>query len=168
VDETKRHLDTLRLELDSRRPDILPGIPQAILPALRRVVQQSQAFKTIIRVPIKGRTKEGNDDDGKKRRREEASQRAITIARAQERQMMKDKLDEHGKFATLCETRLTRLSAGTNIWNKTLQIHRVIKTAKDAPADDKDRSRMQMRQEAMGHWEKLFAYCGYRAHVFER
>lgn len=38
-------------------------------------------------------------------------------------------------------------------------MNRVIKTAKEAPVDEKDRSRMQMRQEAMGHWEKLFANC---------
>jgi hypothetical protein len=36
---------------------------------------------------------------------------------------------------------------------------RMIKLAKEVPVDDQDRSRMQLRQEAFGQWEKLFAYC---------
>lgn len=159
MDEAKRHLDTLHLEPDSKRPDIPPGIPQAIIPVLRRVVQQSQAFKTIIRVPIKGRTKDGKDDAGKKRRREEESQRANSAARSQERQVMKDKLDEQGMLPSASQCASNDALLGTNMWNRTLQINRVLKTAKEATVDEKDRSRMQMRQEAMGHWKKLFAYC---------
>jgi hypothetical protein len=158
VDEARRHLDTLRLEPDSKRPDIPPAIPQAILPILRRVVQQSQAFKTIIRVPIKGRAKDGNEDAGKKRRREE-SQRADSTARYQERQVMKDKLDEQGRLSSAAQFVSNDALIGTNMWNRTLQINRLIKMAKEAAVDEKDRSRMQMRQEAMGHWEKLFAFC---------
>lgn len=158
ADEARRHLDTLRLEPDSKRPDIPPAISQAILPILRRVVQQSQAFKTIIRVPIKGRAKDGNEDAGKKRRREE-SQRSDSTARYQERQVMKDKLDEQGRFSSATQCVSNDALIGTNMWNRTLQINRLIKMAKEAAVDEKDRSRMQMRQEAMGHWEKLFAYC---------
>lgn len=36
---------------------------------------------------------------------------------------------------------------------------RLIKMAKEAPFNEKDRSRMQLRQEAFGLWEKMFASC---------
>jgi hypothetical protein len=42
---------------------------------------------------------------------------------------------------------------------------RMIKLAKEVPVDDQDRSRMQLRQEAFGQWEKLFAYCESPRHI---
>lgn len=72
---------------------------------------------------------------------------------------MKDKLDEQGMLPSASQCASNDALLGTNMWNRTLQINRVLKTAKEATVDEKDRSRMQMRQEAMGHWKKLFAYC---------
>ncbi|GHJ83681.1 hypothetical protein NliqN6_0083 [Naganishia liquefaciens] len=150
VQDANRNLDDLRLETDAKRPDILPGIPQGILPILRRIVDQSQAFKTILRASVKGKEPsistggpEKGDAAGKKRRREGMSNTENAVAGPMERQAMRDNLDQEG----------------TNLWNRTLPISRLIKTAKEAPIDVKDRSRMQLRQEAFENWDRLFAHC---------
>jgi hypothetical protein len=99
LEDVHGNLAKLRLETDIKRPDILPAIPQAILPILRRVVQQSQAFRTMLRVSVKGKIKGGKQDEaGKKRRREAATDPESAVAGSAERQRMRDKLDEEGEW----------------------------------------------------------------------
>ena len=93
------------METDAKRPDILPGIPQGILPILRRIVDQSQAFKTILRASVKGKEPgistggpEKGDAAGKKRRREGMSNTENAVAGPMERQAMRDNLDQEGEL----------------------------------------------------------------------
>ncbi|KAJ9111062.1 hypothetical protein QFC19_001260 [Naganishia cerealis] len=151
VDEAKRHLDNLKTDPDPKRPDIPPGIPQSILPVLRRIIQEAQVFKGLLRAPIK--TKAARDkhiEEGKKRRREDPAEVQSGVARSQERQNMKDKLDE----------------LGTHLWNRTLLMNRVAKLAKEAATQvDNDYSRTQTRRDALAEWDKLFAYSRYAAYA---
>ncbi|KAJ9115465.1 hypothetical protein QFC22_005223 [Naganishia vaughanmartiniae] len=152
VDEAKKHLDNLKTEPEPKRPDIPPGIPQSILPVLRRIVQQSQVFRDLLRVPVKAseaKSKKVDQDKEKKRKRDDQAEAELAVART-ERQKMKDKLDE----------------LGTNLWNRTLLINRVTKMAREAARQiDDDHSRKQTRQDALAQWDKLFAYSRYAAYT---
>lgn len=113
----------------------------------------------MLRVSVKGKIKGGKQDEaGKKRRRETATDSQSSVAGSTERQIMRDKLDEEGELNVTVLINSDSF-AGTNLWNRTLQMSRMIKLAKEVPVDERDRSRMQLRQEAFGQWEKLFAYC---------
>ena len=128
IKDVDRNLDELRLETDPKRPDILPGIPQAILPILRRIVDQSQAFRTGLRGSVKGKEmgKMGGsggkgDDASKKRRRESATDPENAAATAAGRQAIRDKLDQEGAWGTAVGDG-TDFLQGTNLWNRTLLI----------------------------------------------
>ncbi|KAJ9094941.1 hypothetical protein QFC21_005733 [Naganishia friedmannii] len=144
VEEAKKHLDNLKTDPEPKRPDIPPGIPQSMLPILRKIEQQSQVVKNLLRVPVRpSGAKSKKVEEETKRKRDDPAEENMAVTRTMERQKMKDKLDE----------------LGTNLWNRTLLIHRVTKMAREVARQiHDDHSRKQTRQDALAQWDKLFAY----------
>lgn len=91
-------LTNLRLDTDLKRPDILPAIPQAILPLLRRVVEQCQAFGIMLHVPVQGKIEGGKlDQAGNKSRRDTLSDSESAATGSTGRQNMLRNLNEAGE-----------------------------------------------------------------------
>lgn len=118
-------------------------------------------MRDLLRVAVKASgAKVKKVEEDKKRKRDDPAEMDQAVARSQERQKMKDKLDELGTHLALPHTIATESCyPGTNLWNRTLVINRVTKMAREAARQiDDDHSRKQTRQDVLAQWDKLFAY----------